>query len=267
MSETIIKLEHVRKTYRSYKSNFQKMKHMLILSGAGEKNRILKDVSFTVKKGEKVAILSPAGGGKSTMLRILAGIIKPDAGTVEVVKEPKLILDYRAGFDTALSAADNYRIRAKLEGWSDDHIESREKEIFKTASLLHDKNKTLKNCPRGSAIKLGFAIATYEKADLILMDEKLSFGKNTINERYTKRFADLITEETTLVMAGNDLKITALFCERGIVIHDGKLVFDGPFEEALSYHKEHASVKREKRRKEELEESLDINEADSEDAF
>lgn len=266
MSETVIRVEHVRKTYRSYKNNFQRVKHMLILSSAGEKNRVLTDVSFEIKKGEKVTIFTPSGGGKSTLLRILADIIKPEAGTVEVKGEPKLILDYRAGFDVNLTGLQNYRIRSKIEGWSDETIKAREKEIFKLAGLSHEKETRLKYYPRGGASRLGFAILTAETGDIILMDERISFGSTTINDRYTERFSELISPETTLVMAGNDFKTNLLLCERGIVIHEGKVVFDGPIEEALEYHKAHSTHTRKNKRAKAVEvENFDADDGD--DAF
>ena len=265
MSETIVKLEHVRKTYRTYKSNFQKIQHMLFLSGAGEKNRVLNDVSFEIKKGEKVTVLTPSGGGKTTILRIIAGIIKPEAGTVVVNEKPTLLLDYRAGFDAALNGLDNYRIRAKLQGWPDELIKQREKEIFKFAGLSQEKETKLRNFPRGGASRLGFAISTADKPDFLLMDERIMFGSSAINDRYTERFAEMITPEMTLIMSGNDFRRNLLFCERGIVIHDGVVKFDGPIEEAMEYHKEHSDRKASKKSKRQEVESFDMDDGD--DAF
>ncbi|MBQ6150492.1 MAG: ATP-binding cassette domain-containing protein [Mogibacterium sp.] len=257
MSETIIKVDHVRKTYRNYKSNFQKLRHMLILSGAGEKNRVLKDVSFEIKKGEKVAIFGYAHGGKSTLMHIIAGIIRPEAGTVEVKGKPEVMFDYRLGVEPSLSALDNYEVHAKLLGWSRAQIKERQKEIFQAAGLSKMKDIPLKNCPKGSATRLGFVIETMDMKDFFLVDERMTFGNNKINERYLERFAKLVTPEMTLVMAANDFKYTRQFCDRGIVLHDGVIVFDGPYEEAYQYHKGHPQHKSSKTAVEVVEEAAE----------
>lgn len=243
MSEIIIKVDHIRKTYRSYKSNFQKLKHMLLLSGAGEKNRILKDISFEVHKGEKLAVFSNSGGGKSTLIHIIAGIIKPESGSVEIKETPALMLDFRMGVEPSLSAHDNYEMRAKLMGWSQKQIKEREKEVFRLAGLLHMHDMPIRDCPKGATSRLGFIMSTMDKADFILFDEKMTYGSSKMNAKFLERFSELITPEVTLVMAANDLKNTGRFCERGIVIDDGIITFDGPFEEAFKYHKEHPSRK------------------------
>ena len=110
MSEVVIRAIHLRKTFRDYKSNLQKMKHMLVLSGAGEKNNVFSNVSFEIKKGEKVAIILDSGIGKTSLMRLLAGIITPEKGRVEVNGRLTSILDYRCGFDKSLTVQDNYEI-------------------------------------------------------------------------------------------------------------------------------------------------------------
>lgn len=212
---------------------------MMVLSSAGEKNRILQDVSFEIKKGEKVAILTVPRGGKSTVMRIIAGIIKPEAGTVEVNGTPTLMFDYRLGFDGGLSGHDNYEMRASLMGWSKQKIKEKEEKVFRFAGLGDMIDDPVRSYPKGGAMRLGFAVITEDTPEFMLIDERLTFGNTWINKKYLKRLTRFASDpEITLVIAATDLKITKKLCERGIVISEGKVVFDGPCSEAAAYLKE-----------------------------
>lgn len=247
MGETVIKAIHLRKTYRDYKSNLQKMKHMLILSGAGEKNNVFSNVSFEIEKGEKVAILMDAGIGKTTMLRLLAGIITPEKGRVEIKGKVTAILDYKCGFDNNLTVDDNYEIGCTLRGWTKEQIEERREEIYEFAGLSGSGELPLRECKGIGANRLGFAITTYEKPDILLFDEGFSFGSKKKNSQYMKSLLAKVSDpEVTLVMAANKASIAGKFCTRGIVIHDGKVGFDGSFEEALEFYKENPDPKSER---------------------
>lgn len=248
MSETLIKVEHVRKTYRDYKSNFQKLRHMVILSSAGEKNRILQDISFEIKKGEKVAIFTPPRSGKSTIMRIIAGIIKPESGTVEVKETPTLIFDHRMGFEASLSGRDNYEMRARIEGWSKEKIKEREEAIFKFTVLSDLIDAPMRTYPKGGPTRLGFAISTDDDPEFLLFDERMAFGSVKINRKYLKRLKRFTKNpEMTFVMAANEPAVAVKLCERGIVIIEGKVVFDGPCAEARSYLKEHLASDKKKK--------------------
>jgi len=261
MSETLIKVEHVRKTYRDYRSNFQKLRHMVILSSAGEKNRILQDISFEIKKGEKVAIFGPPSSGKSTIMRIVAGIIKPESGTVEVKGTPKLIFDHRMGFELSLSGRDNYEMRARIEGWSKEKIKEREERVFKFAALTDLIDVPLRSYPKGGPTRLGYAISTDDDPEFLLFDERMAFGNVRINRKFLSRFKRVTgNPDMTLLMTANEPNIAVHLCERGIVIMEGKVVFDGPCAEARKYLKEQSGGKR-KKKKEDVESDGEDQEA------
>lgn len=244
MSEVVIRAIHLRKTFRDYKSNLQKMKHMLVLSGAGEKNNVFSNVSFEIKKGEKVAIILDSGIGKTSLMRLLAGIITPEKGRVEVNGRLTSILDYRCGFDNSLTVQDNYEIACALLGWPRDVTEQRQEEILEAAGLTQMKEQPLRICKAAGANRLGFNIHTYEKPDILIFDEGFSFGSKKLNSKYVKRLKEIVSDpEVTLVMSANSTAIAGKLCTRGIVIHNGKVEFDGDYEEALAYHKENPDPK------------------------
>ena len=254
MSEAVIKVTNVRKTFRRYKRNIQKVQHMLLLNNAGEKNNVFRDVSFEINKGEKVAIITKPGGGKTTMLKLIAGIIKPEKGSIEVRGNITAILDYKCGFDSNLTCRDNYEMRCALLGWPRDVMKAREAEIFKFAGLRKVKDQQMKSFKGSGINRLSFAIYTYEKPDILLFDEKFVFGNKNYTARCKEQLKKQISDpDVTFVMSANRLNVAAEFCTRGIILNDGVVVFDGSYEEASAYYLENigASASRKSKNKNE----------------
>ena len=251
MSEIVISVSGLKKTYRNYKSNFQKLKHMLFVSNnAGEKVKVFRNVSFDISRGEKVGIITAPESGKSTIISILAGIIKPDAGETVVNGTVTTLLSHRLGFETALTGRDNYEIRATLLGWPKEVIDERESAIFKFAGLTKEIDQPIRTYKRGLASLLGFAISTTDKPDIFLVDEKFVFGGKRNVKKAVGRLRKLIADEdVTFVMAVNDPAVAEQLCDRGIVIHRGKVVFDGAYSDADQYFKEHCNTKKKKKTK------------------
>lgn len=248
MSKNAITVRNVSKSFRQYKSNWQKIQFLLMMRDAGTKIEVLKDVSFDIKKGEKVGIIGQQQSGKTTLLRIIAKIIRPDSGKVRVAGGVTPILDIRMGFDSSLSGKDNYIIMNNAFGRSAAETKASEDEVFKFAGLSRLKNEPLKTYPKGSASKLGFAIATGKKDDIILFDASITFGEKAWNTASMERMQELVSGDTTLVMSVNKLADAEQLCNRGLVLHQGRLVYDGAFGDAIDYYRN--NCKRNKKHKE-----------------
>jgi len=258
MSEVVIKADHLRKTFRDYKRNIQKMQHMLLLMRTGDINNVFRDVSFEIRKGEKVAIITKPGGGKSTMLRLLAGILTPEKGSVTINGKVTAILDYKYGFENNLTVEDNYEMKCSLLQWPRSVVKEREEAILKFARLYKEKDKTLKAVKAFGANRLGYAITTYEKPDILIFDEKFAFGGKAYVTKYMKHLKKLVDDpEVTLVMSVYKVSETAQFCTRGIIINDGVVVFDGSYEDATAYYREHIGATTARRKKNEREEAAE----------
>lgn len=237
MSEVVIKAIHLRKTFRHYKRNIQKMQHMLLLRRTGNINNVFSDVSFEIRKGEKVGIITRPGCGKTTMMRLLGGILTPEKGSIEVKGKITSIFDFRYGFETSLTVRDNYEIKCALLGWPRDVMKQREEEILRFAGLYKMREHTLREAKNLGANRLGFAICTYEKPDILLLDEKMAFGGNYYVKKYMEHMKELVLDpDVTLVMAVNKLSTAAELCTRGIILNDGKVEFDGSYEDASAYY-------------------------------
>ena len=241
MSDTAIKVSRLKKSYRYYRSNMQKIQNLLFGIDAGDRTEVLKGVSFEIKKGERVGIISTPMSGRSTLMQIMAGVLTPDSGSVEIDGEMTAILDHKLGFEAALSGRVNYITRCKLMGWTDEMIKEHEESIFKRADIDEALiDEPVKNYRRGSANRIGFAIATELTPEILLYDETFSFGGKKYITRSVSRLNKITKgEDTTFVLIVNDTKRAAKLCERGIVLHKGRVVFDGTYEDAVLYYSEH----------------------------
>lgn len=237
MGEVIIKVDNIKKNYRVYKTNWQKIKSLLFGQSAGRVRNALKGVSFEVQKGETVGIIGLPFSGRTTLMKILCGIIAPDSGSVEVNGKVTPVLDYRMGFQTVMPGIDNYHIRCKLLGWTDEEIADHEDAVFEFAGLSKEKNLAMRQYRKGRINRLGFAISTELKPDILVYDEKFSFAAKTFADKAIRRLKKLTADDdTTLVMTVTQREYARSLCKRGIVLDKGKVVFDGPFDEALEYY-------------------------------
>ena len=237
-----IRARHLKKSYRHYRTNMQKIQFLLLMREAGTKTDVLRDVSFDIKKGEKVGILGNQQSGKSTLMRIMAGVIRPDSGKVRVNGELTSILDLRLGFENALTGKDNYILMSSALGRSDKQIADLEDGVFRFAGLRKVKDDPIRTYKKGASARLGFATAVAAMGDVVLFDGSLSFGSKARNETCIERLKELIRGDTTFVMAVNRINDAAQLCDRGIVLHKGKVVFDGDFQEAAEFLKNNRSA-------------------------
>lgn len=249
MSDIVIKADHLKKNFRNFRSNRQKLQYFLLGKKAGNKVRVLRDVSFEISRGEKVGIIGRPGSGRSTLMRLMAGIIQADSGTIEVHGDITIRFDNKLAFEMGLSGSDNYEGRCTLLGWSKEKMAENKQRIFEFAGLAKVMDDPIRTYKKGYANRLGFAIGTVDKPDIMLFDETMSFGDKRFTKRAVKRLRHLVAgDDITFVMAVSDVASARLLCKRGIIIDKGKVVFDGEFGEAIDYYKTNIKVEDKKSR-------------------
>lgn len=236
MSEVVIRADNIKKSFRHYKNNWQKIQHLLLMRDVGRRERIIRGMSFEIRKGEKVGIIGRSFSGRSTLMRIIAGALMPDSGTIEVTGQVTPVLDYKMGFINVLSGRDNYKARCRLMGWNDEQIKEHEEAVYEFAGVSKEVDKPLKLFRKGHANRLGFAIATEFKPDILVFDEGFGFGSNAFLKKAITRLEEISEGDTTMVMTVNRKAYSETICTRGIVMHKGKVVFDGPFADAIDYY-------------------------------
>lgn len=157
----------------------------------------LEDVSFSVKKGEIFGLIGDNGCGKSTTLKIISGIITPTKGSVEVDGSISPLIELGAGFDIELTAKENILLNGLTLGYSKKFIESKQEEIIEFSELRDFMDVPIKNYSSGMVARLGFAIATLVKPDILIVDEILSVGDMSFQEKCERRIKELMDGGTT----------------------------------------------------------------------
>lgn len=238
MGEVIIKAKNLTKEFTLYKSNRQRLISELFNLNKGTTFTALDDVNFKIEKGEKVAILGRLGSGRSTLVKILAGVIFPTSGKVSVKGKVTPVFDTKMGFITELPIRENIALRGVFLGLDKDEIKAREDEILEFSELAEIADKPLRMCTRTEINRLGFAICTSCPKDIIMVDQRFTKKGSGLTGRYKKKLAPLAADEKkTMIIVSNSGGLLRRFCTRGIVLDKGKLIFDGSIKDAIAVYK------------------------------
>jgi len=192
------------------------------------KRHVLRDVTFEVDRGEKVGIIGPNGSGKSTTLKVIAGILKPTSGTVRVQGEIAPLIELGAGFDPDLSVVENIAYYGVMLGRSRAEAKASVDGILDFSGLFDHANEPLKALSSGMIARLGFAIATDKRPDILILDEVLSVGDESFRQRSADRLRRLLDERSTVIVVSHDSHFIRAMTERAILLEEGTVVADGP---------------------------------------
>jgi ABC-2 type transport system ATP-binding protein len=208
----------------------------------------LRNASFTVRRGESIGVIGPNGAGKSTLLLVLAGIITPSEGQVEVDGHISTLLSLAAGFDQELSGYDNIALAGALMGIPHDTVQQITPEVVEFADIGAFIDAPLKTYSSGMRARLGFAIATAVDPDILLLDEVLQTGDEVFREKSRQRIISILTAAKAVVLVTHDMTWVTEFCTRAILIEDGRVTLDGNPDEVVQTHREHSAERRAARR-------------------
>jgi ABC-2 type transport system ATP-binding protein len=208
----------------------------------------LRNTTFTVKRGESVGVIGPNGAGKSTLLLVLAGIITPSEGVVEVNGHISTLLSLAAGFDQELSGYDNIALAGALMGIPHETVQQITPDVVEFADIGAFIEAPLKTYSSGMRARLGFAIATAVDPDILLLDEVLSTGDEVFREKSRQRIISILGAAKAVVMVTHDMIWVTEFCTRAILLEDGRVTIDGDPEEVVRIHREHSMERRAQRR-------------------
>ncbi len=229
----MITLEHVqlwRRTQEEYSYDLKRTIFAAIERRYRPPTRrhVLRDVSFSVRRGEKVGVIGPNGSGKSTTLKVIAGILKPTSGTVRVDGEIAPLIELGAGFDPDLSVIENIIYYSVMLGRSRDEARASVDGILDFAGLYDHSNEPLKALSSGMVARLGFAIATEKRPDILILDEVLSVGDESFRRRSASRLHRLVDERTTVIVVSHDAAFVRAMTDRALLLEEGCVVADGP---------------------------------------
>jgi ABC-type polysaccharide/polyol phosphate transport system ATPase subunit len=207
-----------------------------------ERNDALKDVTFTVERGEFFGIVGPNGSGKSTLLRILAGIYVPDRGNVRVNGLLSPFIELGVGFNPELNARDNIRINTTLAGLTKRELNEKFDEILAFAELERFVDQKLKNYSSGMLVRLAYATAIRIPFDVLLLDEVLAVGDQAFQEKCFATFERFEDEGKTIVFVSHALDLVERFCDRVLFLQGGAVQAVGPPHEVADMYRERVVV-------------------------
>ena len=187
----------------------------------------LKDVSFSLKKGEILGIVGFNGSGKSTILKIVAGVLEPTTGNVQVKGKVAPLIELGAGFDPELTARENIFLNGSVLGYSKKFMENKFDEIVEFSELREFLDTPLKNFSSGMYARLGFAIATVIAPDILIADEILAVGDFHFQEKCEKKIKEMMKQGTSILFVSHSIEQVEQLCDRVIWLEKGTLKMEG----------------------------------------
>jgi ABC-type polysaccharide/polyol phosphate transport system ATPase subunit len=234
-----ILLERASRSFSVRADRGRTLKELLLgRAGAGGPAPVqaLREVSLHVEPGETVGMVGRNGAGKSSTLRVLAGIVPLDSGRVETCGRVVSLLELGAGFGRDFSGRENIYLNGALHGLSKREVEERLDSIIAFSELGEFIEVPVKAYSSGMFVRLGFAIAVHLDADVLLIDEVLAVGDEAFQRKCLRRISEQITRGTTLMLVSHDPGAIERVCERLVVLEEGRIAFDGPVAEGLLFY-------------------------------
>lgn len=198
----------------------------------------LKNVSFSVKKGESVGILGANGSGKSTLLKVISGIYPPTEGQVSVHGSLAPLIELGAGFDPDLTAKENVFLNGAVMGFAKDFICEKYDEIVEFSELKNFMDVPIKNFSSGMSARLGFSIATLVHPDILIVDEVLGVGDAAFQKKCEQKMQELRANGTTMLFVSHSVEQVEEVCNRAIWLKKGTLVMEGACKEVCAAYSE-----------------------------
>lgn len=199
----------------------------------GENFQALQDVSFVVDQGEALGLLGHNGSGKSTLLQIIAGILLPTSGRVEVTGRVAPLIQLGVGFNPELTGMENIFLNASLYGYLNRDVRKKIRSIVEFSEIGHFIDTPLKNYSSGMQMRLGFSIAVHLDPDILLADEILAVGDQAFQEKCHERIAELRGNGMTLILVSHSHEQVEKFCDQYVRLEHGRMVESGRISAAI----------------------------------
>ena len=215
------------------------LKELLVARGRTGAQEVwaLRHVSFAIAPGESVGLVGRNGSGKSTLLRLIAGIIRPTTGRVDAGGRIGSLLELGAGFHPDFTGRENVELNGMLQGLGRARIRERFDEIVGFAELEHAIDRPVRTYSSGMTMRLGFAIAAFLEADVLLLDEVFAVGDESFQRKCFGVIAAFKERGGTILFVSHDASAVERLCDRAVLLRAGELAYDGPVHEAISRYR------------------------------
>jgi lipopolysaccharide transport system ATP-binding protein len=202
----------------------------------------LKDVSFTVKRGETFGVIGPNGSGKSTLLKMLAGVLYPDSGRIKVNGKVAPFLELGVGFQPELTAKDNVYLYGSVMGLTRKEVDKKYEEIMEFAELKRFENMKLRNFSSGMYVRLAFSVAIQTDPDILLLDEVLAVGDEHFQKKCMEKIEEIRKSGKTIVFVSHALESVKKLCVKSMLLTNGKVIKIYETEYVIKKYKEMQSA-------------------------
>ncbi|MFW5420316.1 ABC transporter ATP-binding protein [Nocardiopsis sp. CNT-189] len=256
MAEPVIEAENLGIRFAVNRRRKRSLREMFIHGSKRDPNPGGKDfwpmrnVSFSVAQGECVGIVGKNGTGKSTLLKMIAGVLIPDEGRVTVRGKVAPLLELRAGFNDQLTGRENVHLVGSLHGMSPEVIEAKFEEIVEFANLREGYiDMPVRHYSSGMKVRLGFALISQLQHPVMLVDEVLAVGDKAFRKKCYEAIGRMLENNRTMVLVSHNEGDLKRFCDRGLYIKDGSLALDADIETSLQAYNDDTKAEAEAAKK------------------
>ena len=209
----------------------------LLARSAGSKYRdfyALKDLSFSIKRGEATGIIGRNGSGKSTLLQLIAGTLTPTSGSVSVSGRVSALLELGSGFNPEFTGRENVFLNGAIYGFTRGEMAARMEEITAFADIGDFIDQPVKTYSSGMMMRLAFAVAVNVQPDVLIIDEALAVGDVFFSQKCFQRIREIVHRGATLIFVSHDMGAVQSLCDRALFLSQGAMIFDGAPEDCVS---------------------------------
>ena len=218
MSDVAISVEHLSKRYKLYEKPSDRLKEALGRKVNVKEHYALHDVNFQIQKGECVGIIGTNGSGKSTVLKIITGVVNPTEGEVKVDGRISALLELGAGFNMEYTGLENIYLNGTMIGFSREEIDQKLDAILSFADIGEFVHQPVKTYSSGMFVRLAFAVAINIDPEILIVDEALSVGDVFFQSKCYRKFEEFKKMGKTIVFVSHDLGSISRYCDRVILL-------------------------------------------------
>lgn len=238
----VIDVDHIDMEFILNKQKVDNLKEFVIRKIKGNievaKFKALDDITFQVRKGERLAIMGLNGAGKSTLLKAIVGVYKPTAGKVTKHGVMAPLIELGAGFDPEYTGKENIYLYGAILGYSREFLDTKIQDIIDFSELGDFINVPLKNYSSGMKSRLGFSIATAVEPDILILDEVLSVGDAKFRRKSLAKVQSMFDHGVTVLFVSHSIDQVLAICDRAILLQKGKIIAEGTAEEVAVVYEE-----------------------------
>lgn len=239
MSDFAIQVKNVSKLYKLYDKNWDRVKDALGLSRAPKyrEHYALHNLDFDVKRGETVGFIGTNGAGKSTILKIITGVLSPTEGEVIIDGRISALLELGAGFNQEYTGLENVYLNGTMIGFTKEEIDERLDDILNFADIGDFINQPVKTYSSGMFVRLAFAVAINIDPEILIVDEALSVGDVFFQNKCYRKFEEFKAQGKTIIFVSHDLSAISKYCDRVILLNKGHKMSEGDPKDMINLYK------------------------------